>query len=187
MKKLAALLVVPALICALAGASFGEEGAPSPERKWYGWQTLAADAASVGVLVAGSATEIVPLAFVGFGGYLAGPPLIHRAHKHSGRATASLLLRIGLPLAGAAVGAAVADCSEDAFLCPLGEMVIGYGIGAAAAVLVDASMAWDTAATAHIAPPSPPPSSNRRTSISFTSAGIAPTSNGARLVVGGTF
>lgn len=190
MKKLASLLVVPVLICAMAGEGLAEESAPKPESKWYGWQTLLADGLSYGAVMAGTAHDILmPLGFMGVAGYLAAPAAIHGVHHHPGRATASVLLRIALPATGAMLGNSMADCSSDeGFIsfCPLEETVLGVMVGMGAAIAIDAIVAWDTRPPAQ--PTTPPPTrSTRRPALSFTSAGIAPTSNGARLMVGGVF
>ncbi len=189
MKKLASLLVVPVVICALAGEGLAETSAPAPERRWYGWQTLLADGLSVAAFVAGGVDDspMPMLSFLGVAGYLGAPAAIHGVHGRGALAATSVLLRLGLPATGMMLGAAMADCSDGMLsFCPLGEMVLGGLVGMGAAVVIDAVVAWDARPPAP--PTAPPPTrSTRRPSLSLTSAGIAPTSNGARLVIGGIF
>jgi len=130
----------------LAAAAARAQSEPSPTRS-YRWQTTAADAAAVSAAVAGFALEgkdgalgYVPsntLMTIGISGYFLGAPIVHVANKHYGRAAASLALRVGLPIVGAAIGARFADCTGDRFLCGLDEMGKGMMAGAAAAVVVD--------------------------------------------------
>ena len=160
MKKLAWLLVVPLLVCALAGEGLAEESAPKLERRWYGWQTLLADGLSFAAVTAGAMDDspMPMLSFLGAAGYLAAPAAIHGVHGHGGLVASSVLLRIGLPAIGGMLGASMADCSDDEgliSLCPLGETVLGAMVGMGAAVVVDAVMAWDTRPPAQ--PTAPPP------------------------------
>ena len=101
----------------IAAHAEGEVARFEPENSqnrgdWYGWQILLADAGVVGLLVGGgyltghsSAFAFVPIT----GGvlYYSGGPLIHAAHRIPGAATSSLLRRLFVPLAPAAVGAAI--------------------------------------------------------------------------------
>jgi hypothetical protein len=90
----------------------------SPERplRWYGWQTLASDAASIGLIRTGFAVGdrsagsdgslTATSGFIGLGtaGYLGGAPTVHAFHHNPGRSIASVGLRLGLPLVSAIVG-----------------------------------------------------------------------------------
>lgn len=103
------------------------------------------------------------LMYGGLGGLWLGGPIVHTAHGHWGLGLASLALRVALPVAGAAIGGAAADCTKDEWLCGLGEAVLGYTIGTAAAITIDAAVLarWsafgrsDTSSAA-ITPPSRP-------------------------------
>lgn len=76
----------------------------APQRRWYGWQTLSLDAASLSIGVIGVARRGEPgptgivLGSLGFTGYAFGAPLVHWLHDQPGKAAASLGLRVGLPL-----------------------------------------------------------------------------------------
>lgn len=111
------------------------------ERRWYGWQTLIADGASLLAMptlaaTAGNGGEA--LAYVAVGGYFLGPPLVHVAHGRPGIAAASLGLRAGLPLGGVVLGAAAqGDCRGD--FCAFGGALIGAALGVLAAITLDAA------------------------------------------------
>jgi hypothetical protein len=74
-----------------------ERAAPAarrePEREWYGWQTLSADAASFGMMFLGA--ESAPgLVILGLGSFALAPPIIHAVHQGDWTAP-SLALRLG--------------------------------------------------------------------------------------------
>jgi hypothetical protein len=120
----------------------------------YTLHILAADAVSVGILVTSAAIDGASsddtfangLAFAGLGGLALGGPIVHAVHGHWGRGAASLGLRVVLPLVGASIGAATADCQKDEFLCGLSELALGYVIGEATAITLDAAVLarWST-------------------------------------------
>jgi hypothetical protein len=74
---------------------------------WYGWQTLLADGASVGIAAAGAAAGSGAVALVGLGGYVAGAPIVHVAHGQGWRAALSLGGRLLLPIGVGAFAGAV--------------------------------------------------------------------------------
>lgn len=104
------------------------------ERRWYGWQTLTLDAATVAVsLLANS-----EYAFLG--GYWGASPLLHLAHGNAGHAVGSLGLRIGLPLLGIGMGKGVGADGES------GDpgIFLGALLGAAVGAVVDAAwLGWE--------------------------------------------
>ncbi|HEY0465821.1 MAG TPA: hypothetical protein VGC79_16525, partial [Polyangiaceae bacterium] len=130
------------------------------ERNWYGWQTLTSDAASVGLLLGGvqasggygfydndtrlSANVMVTM---GPAGYLAGAPTLHFIQKRPLSAIGSQGLRATLPVLGGAAGLGLAHCpppaGQDYGNCGIGELVLGVGAGALAAIILDATLlAW---------------------------------------------
>jgi hypothetical protein len=118
---------------------------PTLERRWYGWQTLATDAISFGVLAtAADSRDSGPQVAIGLLGYALGGPVIHAAHGHVGKAFGSLGLRVGAPVVGAVTGFAMEDCehSDDGEMdfCGLQGAGIGLVIGAASAVILDATV-----------------------------------------------
>ena len=65
-----------------------------PERRWYGWQTLAVDGASIGVLALGVEAESEEAAVIGGIGYFFAAPVVHMVHANGGKAAASMGLRV---------------------------------------------------------------------------------------------
>ena len=63
-----------------------------------------------------------------------------------GAASAALGLRVGAPVVLGAFGAAVANCGHDSEdFCPIGQVATGVLIGAALAVVLDATtLAYDS-------------------------------------------
>jgi hypothetical protein len=106
------------------------------EHSWYGWQILALDAALVG----GAAASENPAPI--FAMALSGP-FIHLHHGHSQRALASLGLRVGAPIAGAAIGAGSCDDSDGEGWECIGAAAGGFLVGAAVAEGIDLIMATD--------------------------------------------
>ncbi len=118
-----------------AGAAQAQ-GAPPPqdlrEARWYGWQVMLADAASVGLIYAGAKRDDGTLMALGVAGALTLPPLIHLAHGGEGDAVKSFAVRaapFGLSLA---IFAAIhPDCGDGC-----GELIIPFagivlsGVGA---------------------------------------------------------
>ncbi len=98
----------------------------------YGYQILFADLAMIGVA---AATESGAASLM----YFFGSPAIHILNGNNSGAGLSLLARVVLPTAGAAIGLASAQCdsSGDEFLCGYGEVIIGAGIGLASALAID--------------------------------------------------
>jgi hypothetical protein len=119
----------------------------SPRATWYGWQTLAADAATLSVFVTagiassrgGSDKVSAPMSVVGVLGYELAPGIVHFAHRHPGRGFASFGIRIGLPLAGALLGASIAS-GCDGFLCEAGGAAVGALAGVGGAIAIDAAV-----------------------------------------------
>jgi hypothetical protein len=119
-----------------------------PPTRWYGWQTLLADAGAGTLLLIddpgadGSGTGLryaagqqAPVVF------LAGGPLVHLTHWHPLRAGASLLLRAGLVAAAFLVtrGGDASECVR--FDCSSHKWMV---VGAGAASLVDAAwLGWE--------------------------------------------
>jgi hypothetical protein len=111
------------------------------DRHWYGGTVLAADAATIGLLGAGGLGHTAP-GYLGAGAYLVASPIIHFAYDGLGASLGTLAVRVGLPAAGALVGAGLAsDCRKD--LCSLGAAGLGMAVGMGAAMVVDvAVLAW---------------------------------------------
>lgn len=114
-----------------------------PRRKWYGWQTLTADALSVLVLAAASGvdTKDDSLLWAGLLSYELSPGILHFVHRNPGRAFASFGLRLGMPVAGAVLGAAMSARSKcDDAHCREDVAAVGLWVGMAGAMALDAAV-----------------------------------------------
>ena len=143
---------VPAVVAAVDDdAELDEEGSSTegPRRTWYGWQTLTADGISTvlfitGASLAGRRHETgESLAFASLAGYEFAPGIVHFVHKNPGRGFASFGIRLGMPLAGAFLGAAAASgCSG--YECEAGGAGAGFLLGMGGAIAIDAAvLAYD--------------------------------------------
>jgi hypothetical protein len=121
---------------------------PTTETRSYRGQLVAADSAALmaGIVAGGSGIELDDeLRGIGVGTFLLAAPMIHAANGHGLRALGSLGLRLALPTLGAALGVHLQTRSSSQCtlggLChdavPQGGLVIGIGIGALTAVVVD--------------------------------------------------
>src|SRR3954463_1064580 len=103
-----------------AAPSARGQTAPADGGNSYRWQVAATGPPVIGAGLAGFALEgrdgalgYVPsnmLMGIGIGGYFLGGPIVHLAHKEYARAGVSLLVRLGLPMVGGAIGARFATC-----------------------------------------------------------------------------
>lgn len=132
------------------GATAAPAAPADPPREWYGWQTLMVDGMSILTFTMGqlAGTDAYGISAIAMGsgvvGYAVGGPLVHAAHGHPGRASGSLLMRLGSPVLGALTGAVVASVASSGChgeLCDLTYGLYGAAVGAAggaaAAVVVD--------------------------------------------------
>jgi len=147
------------------------------EEHWYGWQVLAADAAGlIGTASCVSFSKadacVIP--------YFIAAPTVHLTHGRPLHALASAGVRLAFPLAGAVVGAQVANCSAqaDQFLCGLGEMAAGAMIGLVVASVFDVAVLSTETRERQTAPPS---------RLSFLSPSVAAGPNGASFGLRGSF
>jgi hypothetical protein len=125
-----------------------------PARRWYGGEVLGSDAVALSLLLIGigaassangsndglAAGLSVTSGFV----YVLGGPIVHWAHGHVGAGFGSLALRVGLPFAGGLLGgllgaAAVSGQNDglNGLGVVLGGALVGFGVGVAAAIIVD--------------------------------------------------
>jgi len=119
----------------------------APRRVWYGWQTLVVDAAGLSGLVLSAAlsdsgasdSDVGALATFGLLSYELGPGIVHFVHRNPGRGFASFGMRLGLPLAGAFVGASVSS-NCDGFLCEADGAAAGLLLGMGGAIAIDAAV-----------------------------------------------
>jgi hypothetical protein len=117
------------------------------EERWYGYQVLATDLGGWALVTGGVMAELPPMWLTGVGALLLGGPLVHAAHGNHGSAAASLGLRVGGPLLGAAGGAAL----SSAFGGSGGESGAGRTINLFLFSAVGAMVGYVAAATIDIA------------------------------------
>jgi len=140
----------PPLDDATAARVMASLAPPETEAHWYGGELLTADALGAAVFLVGASSdsEVGNLAAIGATGSLAlTPAILHARHGNMGRAAASLGMRVGLPVLGAAIGSATCTedpSSDDWFQC-LGSALGGFAVGALAAVIIDDGLlAWES-------------------------------------------
>jgi hypothetical protein len=119
------------------------EERPTSELRWYGWQLLVSDAATVGLLAFSLQGQANPLGAIAFGVYTLAPLGVHVAHHNPGRALLSVGLRIALPVALATSLLRGADCQPSDFYCGAGELLLGLTGGALAASIVDQLVSFE--------------------------------------------
>jgi hypothetical protein len=139
----------------LAGAAFGGRAAaaetaettestktPAPSTtRWYGWQTLLADASAVGALAIGGITDdrAAADALVASSAvlYLAAAPAVHLGHHRGGIAGVDLAVRVSAPLIGGGIGLAVGALTvPDAPCVPRENSPEELGCAAATPLLI---------------------------------------------------
>jgi hypothetical protein len=127
---------------------------------WYGWETAAFDGAALAMgitMVATHPSSPSPVLLPVFAAttFYAGAPAMHLAHGHVDKALGSLGLRAGLPALTALGGMFVLTAGKTELEDRLGGvttgMVFGYGVGAVAAAVLDATL------IANERVPAPPP------------------------------
>jgi hypothetical protein len=151
----------------LTGQAPIADAAPAARFSWYGYQTLAVDAAVVALASTAIQGNSAPPAFLAAVGYAFGAPTVHALHRRPLAAAGSFALRVFLPPIGMAIGAAVTDCRMLAAYdehCDFGEQLVGFVVGMAAAAVIDAAaIAWERKAAPapdHSPPPAAAPSSS---------------------------
>ncbi len=116
--------------------------ARKPRSRWYGWQTLITDGASLAMLMGGASANDSAGTWVALSGltYALGGPIVHWAHGNGGKGAASLGLRLGLPvglgLLGYACGSAISG-GKDYGAAVFGAL--GFVVGFPAAMAIDSA------------------------------------------------
>jgi hypothetical protein len=115
-----------------------------PRRTWYGWQTLLVDGVALSAVLLGAGLDRagndggVVTAF-GLLGYELGPGIVHFVHRNPGRGFASFGVRLGMPLAGAFLGASFSS-NCDGYRCEEDGAAAGFLLGMAGAIAIDAAV-----------------------------------------------
>jgi len=138
---------------AATGASVNPAATAVVPGERYGAETIGADLLAVGLelgtLVAGRSNDTrtaTSFAIAGGAVYLLGAPVIHALHQPGlGTSAKSLALRIGLPLAGGLLFGALGSINngtggDEAGLGTAFGAILGIGLGAVAASVVDAAV-----------------------------------------------
>lgn len=116
----------------------------APAREWYGMPIVVTDIAAVSMMLLGLQSDSAGLALLGVSTYALGGPVIHFVEGRSAAGFGSLGVRVGAPLLGGMVGGKMGaewsgGCEGE--WCGLrraaGGALIGIGLGAAAAIVVD--------------------------------------------------
>ena len=172
---------------ALVPPSVQDVSPPPAATRWYGYQIMLSDAASLALLFGGGQWGAVAF-------YASAPPVIHVLNKRYELAVVSPLMRLALPALGVLIATHLQSCGEQDLsdlLCPLGGVIAGLAIGTAVAMIVDWSLAWAPVSAARSSPSQSVSEQHARPArsprISLTSTGLVPTNDGARLVLGGRF
>jgi hypothetical protein len=130
-------LFVLALLFVASTASAEEEAPPPPPKthwRWYGWQTLAVDAAGLGLSFATGYESPYVVAT------LAGAPLVHFAHGHQVRALVDFGARVVLPLGIGIIASGPWDVAPADEPAKRQRFVTGAIIGALLASAFDAAV-----------------------------------------------
>jgi hypothetical protein len=142
--------------------ALGEKPANNKTGSWYGWQTLSADALSIGLITLAGLLDSQATALVGLASLNLASPLIHFVHGRSGAGWLSGGVRVAstaLTFGGAALAMEDAfdfEGSHDSAKETVGVAMFVTGmLGMAAMIAVDASLAIDEHApsdgsTAHL-------------------------------------
>jgi hypothetical protein len=124
---------------------------PQYEKVWYGYQTLIADAVSVGLFVGGISAKSGGLMTTGYVGFLLGAPIVHMVHGNIGPGFGSIGLRLIMPVIGMGVGAIAGliiggtqgsgdlDRFGNGANGAINGLVVGGLVGAGGCVLIDAA------------------------------------------------
>lgn len=121
----------------------------APKKRWYGWQTIAADAGWIACAVLASEEDNGTLGNLAVAGYFLGGPIVHWGHGHVGKGFASLGLRLApIGLLTLALIAYVAEDTEDEGLFH-DPGPVSTTLFVAAALMVPGAMVIDAAALAY--------------------------------------
>ena len=142
------LLKVGAIVCAFAGSgasrvALGQSVQAQPPAKStvarsYAWQLASADLASFAGMALGNQVQSEPVTRIATVSFVLAAPAVHIVNGSYQNAVRSAGLRLTLPVLGAFAGLALecaSHCSER--VGPSHGIIIGGGLGAAAALLVD--------------------------------------------------
>jgi hypothetical protein len=153
-SKLRSAAWIAVLLWSVRAAAAAPEAPRPPQGRSYGWQLAIADLAAAGLVVGGIASSSssfarTALPVAGSAVFLGVGPVIHLAHHNGPGARHSFLMRLLLPLSGAALGAAAGTIPSTHYdtlsghetcdrQCTLQNYAaVGAGAGAALAMALD--------------------------------------------------
>lgn len=158
------------------------------EQKWYGWQNLIVDGATLVTTFALAPAAPEAAGGVFWTGYLLGGPIVHWSNGQVGMGFASLGLRVGAPVVlgftGAAIGGAASDNNGDFVdTGAFAGAVLGVLAGYITAVAVDSAVL--ARKTVKVTPEA---AQKSRLKLRWTpTAGYDPKTKMASAGIGGTF
>jgi hypothetical protein len=170
--------------------------ASSPERRWYGWQTLACDGLALLTMSPSLVVDSTAPAAIGYVTFLLAAPVVHAAHGRWGRAFGSAGIRLGLPLVLAVVGHALVAEKDNKTIFGKGPRfeesrraeLIGVFIGFAIASALDASLfAYESVPSTDERPARRTKASAANHSFRPSLPSVTPSSDGAQFTWGGIF
>jgi hypothetical protein len=179
---MSALMSRPALAQELPAPQASANAQPS---RWYGYELMLGDVTALGTAAALAKTSGGTAGIIGVVGFVGLPPLIHNLHGNGRLAVYSPIYRVLLPVFGALIGAGLESCSSGELFCGVGGAIVGGAIGMAGAMAIDYSLARQRPTSDEPAATIPPV--DHSSLVNVTVAGVAPTSNGASVVLGGRF
>lgn len=197
-KVLAALALCATLFATTS--AHADESLPEPaveadkpqtaQKRWYGYQTLATDAASVALLGLAIAADDNGTAQTGFlvasgATYAIAPGVVHGVHGNPGRAVGDVAIRVFAPVVTTGVGALLGVATSDRDLgSQLGGVLVGGLIGFVTGVA--GAMALDATVLAYDSSPAGAEKKPAKTGASIAPS-FGPTKNGFAAGLSGTF
>jgi hypothetical protein len=170
----------------VATAPVSANASPS-STQWYGYQLMLADATAIAIYAASAPRRADAVSWLGATSFFFAPAVVHAMNRRPWLAVASPLMRLGIPTALGLLWYAANPCQPNQMFCGLDAVVIGGGLGLAAAMVIDyvwARKPTSLAPATAVAPSAP----RRRAPVELRAAAIAPAQGGgATLVLGGTF
>ncbi|MFL5371010.1 MAG: hypothetical protein ACJ78Z_12515 [Myxococcales bacterium] len=112
--------------------------------RWYCWQIIVTEAASVVAVPVAAGIDSPGLAIVGLSGAILSPAIVHMAHGNPGRGAASVGIHLGMGLAGLLLGAVIVPDNHNDDVMNLAGPALGLFVSQVVATTIDvASFAYE--------------------------------------------
>src|SRR3954466_148532 len=112
--------------------------------RWYGWQIIVTEAASVVAVPVAAGIDSPGLAIVGISGAILSPAIVHMAHGNPGRGAASVGIHLGMGLAGLLLGTVIVPDNHNDDVMNLAGPALGLFVSQVVATTIDvASFAYE--------------------------------------------